>query len=109
MDKEIEALMARDVGQCDLLLITLDTLRYDVATRALEEKQTPFLASQLPKGGGSYVIRRVVLPGPRIRPFLPVFCHSPPVPVRTSVCSRYVFQVVKRLAAKPPCLMRLTS
>lgn len=43
-------MLPSDVGQCDLLLMTLDTLRYDVAVAALEEKQTPFLAAQLPQG-----------------------------------------------------------
>jgi hypothetical protein len=35
------------VGSHDLLLITLDTLRYDVATRGIDEGRTPFLASLL--------------------------------------------------------------
>lgn len=50
MYKDTNTLLAADVGDCDLLLVTLDTLRYDVAERALEGKQTPFLASQLPEG-----------------------------------------------------------
>jgi hypothetical protein len=36
------------VGSHDILLLTLDTLRYDVAERALAEQRTPFLASMLP-------------------------------------------------------------
>ena len=35
------------IGSHDLLLITLDTLRYDVAMRALADGRTPFLASLL--------------------------------------------------------------
>jgi len=36
------------VGRCDILMITLDTLRYDVAARALRAGQTPTLAALLP-------------------------------------------------------------
>lgn len=36
------------VGKADILMITLDTLRYDVACKALEEGQTPFFSSLLP-------------------------------------------------------------
>jgi hypothetical protein len=36
------------IGSHDILLITLDTLRFDVAARALAEGRTPFLASVLP-------------------------------------------------------------
>ena len=42
--------MNRVVGRDDLLLITLDTLRYDVATRALREGRTPTLGARLPEG-----------------------------------------------------------
>jgi hypothetical protein len=42
--------MADFVGTHDILLITLDTLRYDVACRALEAGLTPNLASVLPGG-----------------------------------------------------------
>ncbi|MGJ4926016.1 STM4013/SEN3800 family hydrolase [Bradyrhizobium sp. HKCCYLS2038] len=38
------------VGSHDILLITLDTLRYDVAVAALEAGQTPNLAGLLPGG-----------------------------------------------------------
>ncbi len=88
MDKEIEALMARDVGQCDLLLITLDTLRYDVATRALEEKQTPFLASQLPEGRWELRHSPGSFTWAAHQAFFAGFLPTPAVPVRTSVCSR---------------------
>jgi hypothetical protein len=43
------------LGNCDVLFITLDTLRYDVATRALELGQTPNLAQVLP--GGRWELR----------------------------------------------------
>jgi hypothetical protein len=39
------------IGQCDLLLITLDTLRYDVAERSWRQRMTPNLAGWLPPGG----------------------------------------------------------
>lgn len=39
------------LGRCDLLLITLDTLRYDVAARCLAAGRTPTLAARLgPRG-----------------------------------------------------------
>lgn len=38
------------IGHCDVLLITLDTLRYDVAVAALEQGRTPGLAAVLPGG-----------------------------------------------------------
>jgi hypothetical protein len=41
----------RLIGQCDLLLITLDTLRYDVAQTALRDGMTPNLAQWLPPEG----------------------------------------------------------
>jgi hypothetical protein len=40
----------RLVGTHDILFITLDTLRYDVATEALRQGQTPYLARLLPDG-----------------------------------------------------------
>lgn len=43
--------MNQVVGRCDLLLMTLDTLRYDVAVAALAAGQTPNLAACLPEGG----------------------------------------------------------
>lgn len=39
------------VGRCDLLWITLDTLRFDVAERAWREGRTPTLAGLLPPSG----------------------------------------------------------
>lgn len=47
--------MNRVVGRCDLLLMTLDTLRYDVAMDALAAGQTPHLAAHLP--GGTWELR----------------------------------------------------
>src|SRR5256885_3188320 len=44
------------VGSHDILLITLDSLRYDVACAALEAGQTPTLAALLP--GGRWEERR---------------------------------------------------
>ncbi len=38
------------IGQVDVLMITLDTLRYDVACRALSAGRTPNLAMHLPGG-----------------------------------------------------------
>lgn len=42
--------MNRVVGRCDLLFMTLDALRYDVAVDALAAGQTPNLAAHLPDG-----------------------------------------------------------
>jgi hypothetical protein len=42
---------ARLIGTCDVLLLTLDTLRYDVAVAALREGRTPNLAAVIPGGG----------------------------------------------------------
>lgn len=38
------------IGSCDVLFITLDTLRFDVAQAAIDAGETPFLASILPGG-----------------------------------------------------------
>src|SRR5881227_1033964 len=38
-------------GTHDILFITLDTLRYDVAQELFEQGRTPFLASLLPESG----------------------------------------------------------
>lgn len=38
------------VGRCDVVWITLDTLRYDVAVAALDNGRTPNLAARLPGG-----------------------------------------------------------
>jgi hypothetical protein len=43
--------MQRMAGTHDIVLITLDTLRYDVAQRQLEAGATPHLARLLPPGG----------------------------------------------------------
>src|SRR5438034_11798357 len=39
------------IGTHDILFITLDTLRYDVAQELFEQGRTPFLASLLPESG----------------------------------------------------------
>lgn len=39
------------VGSCDLLMLSFDTLRYDVAQRLWREGRTPFLAGLLPAAG----------------------------------------------------------
>ena len=39
------------VGKADVLFVTFDCLRHDVACRALAEGRTPHLASVLPPGG----------------------------------------------------------
>jgi hypothetical protein len=39
------------IGRCDVLLLTLDTLRYDVAAACLRAGRTPNLAAVLPPGG----------------------------------------------------------
>ncbi|PWQ97667.1 STM4013/SEN3800 family hydrolase [Leucothrix pacifica] len=41
---------AAAIGSHNLVFITFDTLRYDVAERAMQENRTPFLASLLPEG-----------------------------------------------------------
>lgn len=43
--------MHQVVGRADVLFVTLDCLRYDVACRALAEGRTPNLAAVLPPGG----------------------------------------------------------
>ncbi len=42
---------ARLIGHCDMLLLTLDTLRYDVAAACLRAGRTPNLAAVLPPSG----------------------------------------------------------
>ncbi len=81
-------------GVHDLILITLDTLRFDVAAQALADGRTPFLASVLP--GGAWEARHTpasftfaahhsffagflptpILPGPHPRPFAMRFSGS---------------------------------
>jgi hypothetical protein len=43
--------MHQVVGRCDVLFVTLDCLRYDVAVRTLVEGRTPRLAAVLPPSG----------------------------------------------------------
>ena len=42
---------SRLIGECDVLFVTLDTLRFDVADAAYREGRTPHLASVLPQTG----------------------------------------------------------
>jgi len=42
--------MQQIVGTCDIVFVTLDTLRFDVATDAMARGQTPFLQRLLPDG-----------------------------------------------------------
>lgn len=42
---------SRLIGECDVLFVTLDTLRFDVADAAYREGRTPHLASVLPRTG----------------------------------------------------------
>jgi hypothetical protein len=51
MSPEMSPDMNVVVGRCDLLLLVLDTLRYDVAQRLWTEGRTPNLARLLPAGG----------------------------------------------------------
>lgn len=91
------------VGRCDVALITLDTLRYDVAVDALERGLTPTLAGLLP--GGSWEKRHTsgsftyaahhaffagflptpVTPGPHPRLFAVRFLGSESTTARTAV------------------------
>jgi hypothetical protein len=94
------------VGTHDLLLLTLDTLRYDVADRALREGRTPWLAALLretPAGGwerrhtpGSFTwsahqaffagfLPTPIEPGPHPRLFAMAFPGSETISERTAV------------------------
>ncbi|TNY34649.1 metalloenzyme domain-containing protein [Thermomonospora catenispora] len=82
------------VGTHDLLLVTLDTLRYDVAERLIEQGRTPNLAAVLPggrwerrhaPGSFTYASHAAMLagfwptpvsPGPHPRPFAATFPGS---------------------------------
>ena len=50
------------VGTHDILFITLDTLRYDVAKDLLAQGRTPNLAAVLPKGNWEAVINQCYNP-----------------------------------------------
>lgn len=91
------------VGTHDVLLLTLDTLRYDVAARALAEGRTPFLATLLGAGGwqrrhtpGSFTwaahqaffagfLPTPIGPGPHPRLFAMAFAGSETITERTAV------------------------
>lgn len=42
--------VSKIVGSADILFITLDTLRYDVATEAMRQGATPYLQARIPQG-----------------------------------------------------------
>ena len=72
------------VGRCDVVWITLDTLRYDVAVAALERGRTPNLAARLPGGRWerrhtpatfTYAAHHAFFAG-----FLPTPTHPVPIP-----------------------------
>lgn len=94
--------MNRLVGTTNLALITLDTLRYDVATAAMAAGQTPNLARLLPGGweqrhtAGSFTfaahqaffagfLPTPITPGPHERPFAIRFGGSTTTGGRTCV------------------------
>ncbi len=99
-----EILSARQmIGTHDVLLITLDTLRYDVALRCWQEGRTPFLNSLLPASGweprhtpGSFTfaahqaffagfLPTPIPPGPHPRLFAAAFAGSETTTERTAV------------------------
>lgn len=91
------------VGAADVVFITLDTLRYDVAVRALEAGRTPHLAARLPGGqweerhtSGSFTfaahqaffagfLPTPTTPGPHPRPFAVDFLGSETITEDTAV------------------------
>lgn len=91
------------IGTHDVLFVTLDTLRYDVATSMLEEGRTPNLAALLPWGGwemrhtpGTFTfpahqaffagfLPTPVAPGPHPRLFAARFRGSETITFRTYV------------------------
>ena len=91
------------VGRCDVVLITLDTLRYDVAVDALDRGLTPNLAAVLPGGrweerhtNGSFTyaahhaffagfLPTPAAPGPHPRPFAVRFLGSETITDDTAV------------------------
>ena len=40
----------QSIGSCNVVMLTFDTLRYDVALRGMQSGRTPFLSSLLPNG-----------------------------------------------------------
>ncbi len=90
------------IGTHDVLLITLDTLRYDVALKCWQEGSTPFLQSMLPETGweprhtpGSFTfaahqaffagfLPTPIAPGPHPRLFAAAFAGSETTTDRTA-------------------------
>ncbi len=103
------------INRCDVLFVTLDTLRYDVASGALRAGRTPFLASVLPGGAwerrhtpGSFTyaahhaffagfLPTPIAPGPHPRLFASTFQGSETVDERTFIYPEPTF--VEGLAA----------
>ncbi len=91
------------VGSCDIALITLDTLRYDVAQRLFLEGRTPTLARHLPAcgweerhapGNFTYAAHAAIFagffptparPGVHPRPFAVSFAGSSTITAKTCV------------------------
>ncbi|WP_166829016.1 STM4013/SEN3800 family hydrolase [Thalassoroseus pseudoceratinae] len=101
---ESDALSVREmIGTYDILLITLDTLRYDVAVKCWQDGRTPFLNSLLPETGweprhtpGSFTfaahqaffagfLPTPTSPGPHPRLFAAAFAGSETTTDRTAV------------------------
>lgn len=103
------------IGACDLVWITLDTLRYDVAAAALVAGETPHLAARLPggweerhaPGSFTYAAHQAIFagflptparPGRHPRPFALAFPGSETTGDRTAVFDAP--DVVSGLAAR---------
>ncbi|MFO0998983.1 MAG: hypothetical protein U0936_01485 [Planctomycetaceae bacterium] len=90
--------MKQIVGKADIVFITLDTLRFDVATLAM--KRTDAESAKNHSGRINYDTRRVALPLPHIRPFCGFFAYSVVSGNRTLVRWRPDFRAVKRRPMK---------
>lgn len=88
------------IGNHDLLFVTLDTLRYDVATELAATGRTPNLHRALPGGwerrhspaSFTYAAHQAFFAG-----FLP----TPTTPARTPGCSRRPSPAARALATTP--------
>ena len=95
-------LVPDDIGQVDLLLATIDSLRYDVAAAAMQAGRTPVLANLLPggweprhaPGNFTYAAHAAIFagfwptpaaPGPHRRRFALPFAGSRSIDARTCV------------------------
>ena len=90
------------VGSHDLLLITLDTLRYDVAAESLAAGRTPEPGAVLPGGtlGAAAHAGQFHLRGAR-RPSSPGSCRRPTGPARTRARSRPASPAARRRRPAP--------